>query len=148
MVAGLASPGGLVPLLREYVEQGGQLLIAAGADFDPALWNSAAWTGGDGLLPLPLAAEPIGEVPEIVSGELRPFFLSFESLINEPVFQLAGAGERELRDLYSEPIFFKAVKVDASPKVIDELRAAESSRFEEQLQSGTASGDTTSNRNP
>ena len=41
--------------LRDYVRQGGQLVIAAGADFDPAAWNDAAWLDGAGILPLPLA---------------------------------------------------------------------------------------------
>jgi len=39
-----------VPLLRDYVKQGGQLLIAAGAEFNPDAWNAAAWKDGEGIL--------------------------------------------------------------------------------------------------
>lgn len=35
VIAGLREPGAMVPLLRDYVRQGGQLVIAAGGDFDP-----------------------------------------------------------------------------------------------------------------
>ena len=61
------------PLLRDYVQQGGQLVIAAGAEFDPAAWNDAAWLDGAGILPLPLAREPLGEVPEVAGENLKPF---------------------------------------------------------------------------
>ena len=105
-------PAGHVPLLREYVEQGGRLVIAAGASFDPAAWTREAWQEGAGILPLPLAAEPLGEVPEAASGSLEVFQLSFESLAGEDYFQLAGVGEAELRDLFSEPFFFKAAELD------------------------------------
>ena len=63
----------IVSLLREYVQQGGQLVVAAGAEFDPAYWNSAAWLEGQGILPLPLAVEPIGEVLKCVGvAEISP----------------------------------------------------------------------------
>jgi hypothetical protein len=115
VMAGIASPADKVRLLRQYVERGGQLVIAAGANFDPAEWNQAAWLNGDGILPLPLLAEPIGALPESAEKELRPFYLSFESLSDHPYFQLAGNSEDDLRDLYAEPFFFKAVQVDETP---------------------------------
>ena len=46
VIAGVANPEGAVDVLRDYVKQGGQLVIAAGADFDPAQWNEAAWLDG------------------------------------------------------------------------------------------------------
>ena len=133
VVAGVQDPGEDVRLLREYVQQGGQLLIAAGASFDPAAWNRAAWQDGAGILPLPLTGEAIGEVPEAAGQSLQVFHLSFESLAGEEFFQVAGVGEAELRDLYSEPFFFKAVEVDASPETLDSLRAADEQRLEEEL---------------
>ena len=36
VIGGVENPGQSVPILREYVEQGGQLVITAGANFDPA----------------------------------------------------------------------------------------------------------------
>ena len=127
VVAGVPEPEALAKLLAEYVEQGGQLLIAAGAEFDPAAWNAAAWQDGSGILPLPLAAEPIGQTPETSSGDLQPFHLSFESLAGEEYFQLASVGEAELRDLYAEPFFFKAVRVVESAEAIAAVEQAESS---------------------
>ena len=54
VIAGVADPGPAVSLLREFVTQGGQLLIAAGGDFDPAAWTRSAWLDGAGILPAPL----------------------------------------------------------------------------------------------
>jgi hypothetical protein len=119
VVAGIREPGAIVPLLRDFVEQGGQLLIAAGAEFDSAAWNEVAWKSGEGILPLPLAPQPIGRTPEEIGDELQPFFLAFDSLSGENYFQLAGVPEAELRELYAEPFFFKAVKVDASSETLE-----------------------------
>lgn len=109
VVAGLKEPGQTVSLLRDYVKQGGQLLLAAGADFDPKAWTESAWQQGAGILPMPLADEPLGETPEAAGNDLRPFFLSFESFSGEDYFLPPNTSENELRDLYSEAFFFKAV---------------------------------------
>jgi hypothetical protein len=111
VVAGVPDPQPGVEVLRAYVQRGGPLLLAAGARFDPAAWNAAAWRDGEGLLPLPLAEELLGQVPEETQGTLAPFFLDFESLSGQPYFQLAGVAEEELRQLYAEPFFFCAVRV-------------------------------------
>jgi hypothetical protein len=139
VVAGIQQPGESVKLLREYVWQGGQLVIAAGAGFDPVAWNDSAWLDGDGILPLPLAEEAIGETPEVAGERLKPFFLSFESLSGEAHFHLAGVAESELRDLYSEPFFFKAVKVDASAEAVDAWKASEAKRLQDAIAERTAS---------
>lgn len=139
VIAGVQDPGSQTELLRDYVEQGGQLVIAAGDAFDPAAWNAAAWNDGAGILPLPLSREPIGEVPEVAGASLKAFHLSFESLAGEEYFQLATVSEAELRDLYSEPFFFKAVKIDDSRETLDALRASEMKRLEDEL---AAIGDT------
>ena len=133
VIAGIQDPGTSVPLLRDYVQQGGQMLIAAGGNFDPEAWNAGGWNGGEGILPLPLAREPIGEVPEIALENLKVFHLAAESLAGEDLFQLANVSEAELRDLYSEPFFFKAVEVDARPETLDAWRTAEAKRLEEEL---------------
>jgi Aerotolerance regulator N-terminal/von Willebrand factor type A domain len=133
VLAGIQDPGDSVPLLRQYVQQGGRLVIAAGAAFDPSAWNDAAWLDGAGILPLPLAREPIGEVPEAAGDSLQVFHLSFESLAGEDYFQVANVGEPELRDLFAEPFFFKAVEVEASAETLDRLRAADEKRLEEEL---------------
>ncbi len=130
VVAGIADPQGAVPLLRQYVQQGGQLVIAAGGDFDPALWNAAAWLDGAGILPAPLAPLPVGEVPEIAAERLQVFTLSFDSLASHEYFQLADTSNEELRDFYSLPLFFKAVEVDQSPAVLDTLKQHERKRLD------------------
>lgn len=133
VVAGVQDPGDSVSLLRQYVQQGGRLVIAAGGNFDPVAWNNAAWQEGAGILPLPLASEPIGEVPEVAGSAVQVFHLSYESLAGEEFFQVASVGEAELRDLYSEPFFFKAVEIDASPEALDALRTADEKRLEKEL---------------
>ena len=129
VMAGIRDPGDNVELLRQYVQQGGRLIIAAGANFDPAAWNTAAWLDGAGILPLPLASEPIGEIPEAAGDSLQVFHLAFESLVGEEYFQVANVAEAELRDLYAEPFVFKAVEMDAAPETLNRLQAAEEKRL-------------------
>lgn len=129
VVAGIADPGTKVGLLREYVQQGGQLVIAAGGQFNPAAWTSAAWQEGDGVLPVPLLNQPLGSLPDQAGQQLKPFFLATESLESHPYFRLAGISEDELRDLYSEPFFFQAVIADVSDELIERLRVAEMDRL-------------------
>lgn len=142
VIAGLADPGDKTSLLREYVEQGGQLFIAAGgaydparnSGFDPARWTEAAWLDGRGILPAPLLPEPLGALPDDAGGELKPFFLAFDSLQAHQHFQLAGVSDDELRDLYSEPFFFKAVRADVSDETLRALRQTELRRLEDDQQ--------------
>lgn len=132
VIAGLADPGAQAGLLRDYVEQGGQLFLAAGGTFDPARWTESAWQDGAGILPAPLLPEPLGATPDEAGRAGRPFFLAFDSLQAQPLFQLADVAEADLRDLYSEPFFFKAVQADVSDERLDALRQAERQRLDEQ----------------
>ncbi len=109
-VAGVLSPEPAVDLLREYVEQGGNLLIAAGGDFDPGLWTQDAWREGLGILPAPLEPLTFGRLPEEDPASVDPFRLDFESMVHG-YFLLEGSSRRELEDLYRLPLFFKAVEV-------------------------------------
>ena len=127
VVAGIENPLGLVPLLREYVAQGGQLFIAAGGNFDPALWTARGFREGEGILPLPLKAEPIGRLPEESADGLVPFFLAPDSMTDER-FLIPDSSREDLEDLYRTPLFFKAVAVDASKDVLDALLKADSER--------------------
>lgn len=122
VVAGVRQPGPMVDLLADYVRHGGRLMVAAGADFDPMTWNSAGWQDGNGILPLPLMSEPIGGTPEESADKVEPFSLAFESLTDEAIFRLAGVGEGDLKSLYAEPFFFKAVRVDESPTILEQLK--------------------------
>lgn len=107
VVAGARTPGDVVPVLREFVEQGGRLVIAAGADFDVEEWNAAGWNDGAGILPLPLTGTA-GRLPDEAE-ELRPFLLDWKSMKDQSLFRVPGATEEELADLYETPLFFKAV---------------------------------------
>lgn len=131
IVAGILSPKGLVPLLREYVEQGGNLIIAAGGDFDPAAWTEAAWADGLGILPAPLKAAPVGRLPEETSGQIQPFLLDFDSLVHE-YFLPPAATEEDLKAMYGPPtLFFKAVAADVSDDVQKQAAAAVAEHFDQ-----------------
>jgi hypothetical protein len=127
VIAGVESPQTLTTLLREYVEQGGELLIAAGADFDAVAWTSQGWLEGGGVLPLPLKAEAVGRVPDDTSTDLQPFFLAPDTMTDER-FAVADASRDDLDDLYRTPLFFKAVAVDAEQRVFDELLQGDAAR--------------------
>jgi hypothetical protein len=110
VVAGVRDPGAVVPLLRSFVERGGQLVIAAGGDFDPAAWTETAWLGGAGILPAPLGGTS-GRLPD-ESGLLEPRRLAWSSMRDEPLFRVPDVPAEELADLYEAPLFFKTVATD------------------------------------
>ncbi len=114
VVAGVKSPGEKVSMLRAFVEEGGQLLIAAGGDFSPQAWQDVAWVDGNGILPAPLSGRTIGKTPDETQGALTPKLLSFESLRQNAWLRLPGVSDEVLRDLYAEPLFFKLIEVDES----------------------------------
>lgn len=119
VIAGVEAPGESVKVLRQFVEQGGSVVIAAGADFDAEKWNADAWLDGAGLLPAPFSEEPIGQLPEVAVNVLEPFFLNFQTLQHD-FFLIEGEDRQNLQDLYREPYFFKAVELDTD-KSVDEL---------------------------
>jgi len=136
VMAGVADPAPAVRLLREYVEQGGQLFVAAGGDFQPAAWNHTAWEDGAGILPAPLQDDPVGKTLREGAERAGYFRLDLKSMVGE-YFHLPGepsaveASER-LRDLYGKPLFFKAVV----PRLeeADKLVSAEARRISKKLQ--------------
>lgn len=130
VVAGIERPSPAVTQLREYVEQGGQLMIAAGGGFDPTAWNTEGWLGGGGVLPLPLKPEPVGRLPEEPAGKLEPFFLAPETMVSD-VFYVDQSSREELEDLYRTPLFFKAVAADAGGAALEALQAADRQRLED-----------------
>ncbi len=130
VVAGVESPLDSVELLRQYVDQGGPLMIAAGAGFEPSAWNELAWLDGAGILPAPLKSEPVGELPEDTTGEIKPFFLNYGSMQHD-FFLLEGESDQAREDLFQLPMFFKTVAVDMSPSVIEKLVTAETERIKE-----------------
>ena len=113
VVGGVKSPTPeAVDLLRQYVEQGGQLFLSAGAEFDPAAWTSIAWREGAGILPAPLSIEPVGKVPQPHETTMTSFRLKKDSMVGE-VFHLDTTQE-ETDDIYESPMIFKAVVADVA----------------------------------
>ncbi len=131
VISGVASPGTAVSMLREYVQQGGQLVITAGAQFDPQAWNDNAWLDGAGILPAPLQTELFGKTPEESAGQLAPFQLAVNSLVHD-YFRLEDVSEEELSDLYQTPLFFKSAVVDTAPAVLEAFSKAETTRLTEE----------------
>ncbi len=122
VIAGVSRPDGPLDLLRQYVEQGGPLVIACGGDFDPAAWTELAWQDGLGILPLPLRPQVVGGLPGTAAARLQPFQLDVATLVHE-YFVLEQASPEELEELYRLPFFFQAVEADASPATIERVVA-------------------------
>ncbi|UUO05427.1 BatA domain-containing protein [Blastopirellula sp. J2-11] len=117
VVGGIAEPPEFaVDVLTEFVNQGGQLVITAGGEFDPARWTQVAWREGAGVLPAPLEPIPFGVSLDANVDRLEPFRLSYDSMKDNAYFQLSGLSDSQLLDLYAEPLFFKSIipRVDAA----------------------------------
>jgi hypothetical protein len=127
VIAGIQSPAPAVNLLREYVEQGGQLFIAAGGEFDAVAWNKAAWLNGAGILPTALKQELFGNGLSEPGNTPQPFFLDPASMADD-YFQLPGNSRTDLADLYRSPLFFKIVQVDMREEVLAAMWADEVKR--------------------
>ena len=112
VIAGVDNPEEAIDDLREYVEQGGQVFIAAGGDFDQKLWQDHGWGDkGEGILPAPLREEVVGKLPGKGVKDIEPFQIQFDSLSTRR-FQVERESDTALEDLYMTPIFFKAVIAD------------------------------------
>ena len=114
VIAGVSRPTPEeVSLLKQYVEQGGNLLLAAGGSFDPAAWTDAAWHDGLGILPSPLAATAQGYVRDDLrwaTSKTPPLTLKFESA-QDHYFRPEGVSDDYLRDSLGPPTFFHKVVV-------------------------------------
>jgi hypothetical protein len=127
VIAGVESPHGAVPLVRQYLEQGGRVLLAAGGPFDPAAWSQAAWLEGGGILPLPLEPDLVGVRPDEAPERVEPFFLDTTRLDDE-YFRWDNVSREETDDLFRQPIFFQAIAADTRPEALAPWLAAESRR--------------------
>ena len=121
VVGGLESPPpDLVSLLREFVEQGGPLVILAGGQFDPVAWTETAWRSGRGILPLPLDANSIGIAPDEAQQMIKPFFVSYPSMQHD-FFLIENEDPRTLESLFQSTPFFKAVRCELSSERLEQL---------------------------
>lgn len=134
VVAGLERPNEtMVALLRDFVRQGGPLVILAGGSFDPVGWNEHGWLHGQGILPAPLDAKPLGFSPDEAPQQLRPFYASFASMQHD-FFLVEGEERRLLESLFEATPFFKAVQADLNSTLLTELFSSEVKRFSEEKQ--------------
>lgn len=131
-VAGVRSPPEeAVTMLREYVKRGGQLFIAAGADFEPLAWTEAAWRDGNGILPAPLSDDPVGKLPPPAVVKWPVFRLDLHSL-NDEVFDLEFT-DTERAEILSSPFFYKAVGMDT--EAMDTFETVQRERMAEYRES-------------
>jgi len=136
IVAGIKDPAGAVDVLRQYTDQGGQLVIAAGGRFDPAAWNKAAWRDGEGILPLPLSPAAVGETLGEAAATVNPLRLNVDHMANS--FFPPQMSLDELRPIYARPMFFKVVKVVADDETRQKLVADEARRLAGKLTAAIA----------
>jgi hypothetical protein len=133
VIAGVPRPDAAVPLLRQYMEQGGQLVIAAGAGFDPQAWQQGAWLDGAGILAAPLASEPVGRLPSEAGQQLHPFQLDFASLSHD-YFLIENEDREALADLYGVPLFFKTIVPQVDDEVLEQVKKSDTARRSAQRQ--------------
>ena len=129
VIAGVESPTPeTVALLREYVEQGGNIFLGAGETFDPSRWTELAWLNGAGILPAPLSDTPVGRIPQANQTHLVSFGLDAPSVVGEALY--LDANPEATRSILNTPKFFKAVVADvpAARKAISQF---ERKRIEE-----------------
>ena len=132
IVAGIERPEeSMIPLLREYVQQGGPLVILAGGLFDPVSWQERAWLDGRGILPAPLDAKPLGVTPEEAPQQVKPFYAEFSSMQHD-FFLVDGEDPKSLASLFEATPFFKAVRAELSGAVLDSMLKLETKRLTEE----------------
>lgn len=110
VVGGVESPGSLVDVLKEYVTQGGPLVLLAGGNFHPQLWTEQAWLDGEGILPAPLQAELLGQLPT-AAGPLEPFFVDFSASPSRDL-RIENEDPAALSAVFETTPFFQAVRAD------------------------------------
>jgi hypothetical protein len=132
VMAGLEKPDeASIPLLHDYVQQGGPLIILAGGQFDPAAWTERAWLEGKGILPVPLDPKPMGMTPDEAPQLVQPFYASFRTMQHD-FFLVEGEDPQVLASLFESTPFFKAVRADFGSTLLDRQLAADTKRFTEE----------------
>ena len=94
------------------------MILAAGGDFDPLAWNSAAWLDGLGILPLPLKSPAMGLVRDDrgwATSKDPPLTLDLTGLAHY-YFRPEGISDDQLRDALGPPVFFQKIVVPAYAK--------------------------------
>jgi len=134
IIAGVADPKTAIPVLRQYVRQGGQLAILTGGEFDPRLWNARGWIDGAGILPAPLEPQLFGKSVDeyVAAGEterMTPFHLDFSTMQHD-YFLIEQEPREFLEDFYRQWMFFKSAQVHVSDEITEKLVATEIARID------------------
>lgn len=128
VIAGVVAPSSeAVSMLREYVEQGGNIFIGAGETFDPVQWTDRAWLDGAGILPAPLKAELIVAASRSDGGKLASFALDPSTIVGQALYLDITSDERDR--ILALPRFFKAVAADV-PAARETISRVERKRIE------------------
>ncbi len=161
VIAGVQSPTPeAVAMLREYVEQGGNIFIGAGEAFDPTQWTATAWLDGAGILPAPLKDLAIGQIHQPGRAAPASFGLDKPSIVGRALY--LDATPEETGRILDAAKFYKAVAVDIDTareaisqaerkrivnrrKLIDAYEADEK-RWSDQERAGTLSSAESSRR--
>jgi len=130
VIGGVRSPTPeAVAMLREYVEQGGNVFIGTGEAFDPVQWTAMAWLDGAGILPAPLKDAPVGRTPEPNQTRLVSFRLDKPSIMGRALY--LDTTSDEIDDILETPRFYKAVVTDVD-SAIKAISKVERKRIEQQ----------------
>ncbi|GAB4129861.1 hypothetical protein JCM17478_17440 [Thermopirellula anaerolimosa] len=108
VVAGVRAPGKQAELLTEYATLGGNVLIAAGGEFDPAAWTRDTWDAGLPLLPTPL--QPVPYDSRLAGGDFGGVLQWDAASLQDECFHIEGMASEELSALYRTPYFFQIVE--------------------------------------
>ena len=116
VVAGVRDPSPRLDLLADFVRQGGNLVVAAGGEFDPVAWSRACGAPYE-ILPGRLLPSFYGRLPLPGVTRLEPFQLDVRTL-QDPCFRIEEFDESELARFYQPVFFFQAVEVDLGPSAV------------------------------
>lgn len=110
VVAGVRDPAPRLDLLAHFVREGGNLVVAAGGEFDPVAWSRGCGPPYE-ILPGRLLPHFHGWLPLPGVTRLEPFQLDVSSL-QDPCFRIEEFDDTELARFYQPVFFFQAVEVE------------------------------------
>ncbi|MEI8372737.1 MAG: BatA domain-containing protein [Planctomycetota bacterium] len=130
VIAGVPTPTpAAIPVLMQFVEQGGNVILAGGGGFDPEAWSKIAWKDGEGILPAPLERECVGALREDTASQAIPFVMKFETLAHQ-YFWPEGESEEDMRGRFGPPtLFFKAMVPQYNDGVLAQAAKAANDYF-------------------
>jgi hypothetical protein len=142
VLGGIVSPGDLVPLLHEYVQQGGPLLITAGGNFDPKEWNEFGWNNGQGILPLPLTGMLTGKLRDEITNVKEILSINPDTLVHA-YFQFPDQTLEQRAQFYItggggfQPVIFRYAETLASESDLAKWQKLAQEQFDKTQQAWT-----------